>query len=142
MDEGDRPSPEVPSNNYAAAWTILQSCCEASVLAGMINVPVVAQLAGAAALGAAECLGIPEHELLRIQQAMAADIAARRGYASALSTRMNVDPSTANDNAAGASADTDGGKPQLASCDPQCCRTGPNQTQRLKLNGNFSDKGA
>lgn len=83
----------------------------------MINVPVVARLAGAAALGAAEWLGIPEHELLRIEQSMAAEIAATQRHASTLSTRINVRARTANDNAAGSKVDASCGNPKLGSCD-------------------------
>lgn len=61
-------------NHYGAAWTIIQGCCEAAVLANLLGDRVIAQLAGAAALGAAEKLGIPEREVYRLQQIMACEI--------------------------------------------------------------------
>lgn len=62
------------NNLYAAAWTIIQNCCEAAVTADLLGEPLIAHLANAAALRAAERIGIPECELRRIRQLMADDM--------------------------------------------------------------------
>jgi len=111
MDEGGRRSPVVPNNNYAAAWTVFQACCEASVLADLNNAPLVAQLAGAAALAAAETLGISDREMQRIQRSIAAVLgSSRNGAPRVVLSGGGLARVTANDNPPGATVP---GSPRL-----------------------------
>jgi hypothetical protein len=68
---GAEPGGAVKNNLYAAAWTIIQNCCEAAVTAELFGEPLIADLANAAAMLAAERIGIPERELQRVRQLMA-----------------------------------------------------------------------
>lgn len=65
------------SNLYAAAWTIIQNCCEAAVTTELFGEPLIAHLANAAASFAAERIGIPERELRRVRQLMADELRTR-----------------------------------------------------------------
>jgi hypothetical protein len=67
-------------NLYASCWTIIQACCEAVVVAQLVGDRTIANLAAAAALGAADQLGIPEPELRRIQQLMASSLERSHGH--------------------------------------------------------------
>ena len=125
----------MPSRNYAAAWTIIQACCEASILAGLIKAPLVAQLAGAAALEAAERLGISEEELLRVQQLMAAEFADLGNPPRVrIEQRKGRRRRTANDNRVEAAAiDEIGLKPVLRPCDTSIARSRHRRRAKPKI---------
>jgi hypothetical protein len=93
----------VVNNKYAAAWVIVEACCETVVMAGVLGDSVIAQLAGAAALAAADFLGLPERELRRIQRIMASELEEARVRPRAHAKRgRRLRASAANENRVGA----------------------------------------
>jgi hypothetical protein len=88
--------------SYGVAWTIIVGCCEAAVMADLLGDRVIAQLAGAAALGAANRIGVPKRELLHLQRIMACDLAGVQLHPHALAElRRGLRRSAANENKAG-----------------------------------------
>ena len=69
----------VATNEYATVWRIIEWCSKASVLAeSLLRDPTTASLAGAAALSAAERIGISDEDIDALLQRMAKDIGAVR----------------------------------------------------------------